>query len=320
MKRVIITGATGFVGANLVRRLLHEGHEVHLLLRPDYTAWRIQGIQADVHLHEVRLENPEDAQQVVTSIQPEWVFHLAAHGAYSWQNDFSQMIRTNFASTINLVEACLKAGFETFVNTGSSSEYGFKDHAPSENEAPEPSSYYAVTKASATLYCGYVARSRGVRIPTLRLYSVYGPYEEPRRLIPSLIIHGLDGQFPPLVSPRVARDYICVDDVVDAYLLAASGKGDMPDAVYNVGSGVQTTIEEIVGIAQRILNISAVPEWGSMPNRIWDTNVWMADTRLIRERLDWLPRHSVEQGFREFVDWLNTHQELRIFYAKALGH
>jgi nucleoside-diphosphate-sugar epimerase len=318
MKRVIITGGTGFVGANLARRLLYEGHEVHLLLRPNHTAWRIQAVQADVHLHEVRLENPDDARQVVKSIQPEWIFHLAAHGAYSWQTDFPQMVQTNFMSTVNLVEACLKTGFEVFVNTGSSSEYGFKDHAPSESEAPEPNSYYAVTKASATLYCGHIARSHNIRIPTLRLYSVYGPYEEPSRLMPTLIVHGLKGRLPPLVSPHIARDYIYVDDVLDAYLLAVGDKWDAPDAIYNVGTGVQTTIEEIVKIAQRVLNITAAPEWGSMSDRTWDTSVWIADARSIYQQLGWLPHNKVEQGFQKFVDWLNTNNEMHAFYMKTL--
>lgn len=320
MKRVAITGGTGFVGANLARRLLHEGHEVHLLLRPNYTAWRIESIQADAHFHEVRLEDPDDALRVIKKIRPEWVFHLAAHGAYSWQTDFSQMIQTNFVSTVNLVEACLKSGFEVFVNTGSSSEYGFKDHAPSENEAPEPNSYYAITKVSATLYCGYIARSQSVRIPTLRLYSVYGPYEEPGRLIPTLIVHGLNGKLPPLVSSHIARDYIYVDDVLDAYLLAVCDKQDAPDAIYNVGTGVQTTIEEIVEIARRVMNIAAAPEWGSMPDRAWDTGVWIANTHSIHERLGWLPHNKVGQGFRKFVDWLNGDDTMRAFYMKTLSH
>lgn len=318
MKQVIITGGTGFVGANLARRMLCEGHEVHLLLRPNPTTWRIQAIQADVHLHEVRLEDPEDVRRVINTIRPEWIFHLAAHGAYSWQTDFSQMIQTNFTGTVNLVEACVETGFEAFVNTGSSSEYGFKNHAASEREVLEPNSHYAVTKASATLYCGYIARSRNVKIPTLRLYSVYGPYEEPSRLMPALIVHGLKDRLPPLVSPHIARDYIYVDDVLDAYLLAVSNRQDIPDAIYNIGTSVQTTLEEVVRTAQRVLKITAVPEWGSMPNRTWDTHVWIADVNSIHQRLGWQAHNSVEQGLRKFVDWLNADDDMRAFYVKTL--
>src|SRR5207237_854558 len=141
---------------------------------------------------------------------------------YSSQTDLSQMVRTNFTSTINLVESCLKTGFEVFVNTGSSSEYGFKNHAPSEDEAIEPNSDYAVSKAVATLYCRHKARQKNVHIPTLRLYSIYGPYEEPTRLMPALLIRGLSGELPPLVNPDIARDYVYTEDAVDAFLLAAT--------------------------------------------------------------------------------------------------
>src|SRR5207247_2954820 len=123
----------------------------------------------------------ERLPQVVRQIRTDWVFHLAVHGAYSWQTDLGQMVRTNILGTINLVGACVATGFEGFVNTGSSSEYGFKDHAPAETEALQPNSHYAVTKASATLFCRYTAESRRLRLPPLRLSSIYGPWEEPGR-------------------------------------------------------------------------------------------------------------------------------------------
>src|SRR6058998_3106401 len=189
MKRVLLTGGTGFVGANLARRLLQSGHEVHLLVQPRHTGWRIEAIRDDLRLHEVDLADGERLGNLVRRIGPDWVFHLAAHGAYSWQRDLGQIVRTNILGTMNLVGACVATGFEGFVNTGSSSEYGFKDHAPAETEALEPNSYYAVTKASATLFCRFTARARSVNLPTLRLYSVYGPYEEPSRLIPALITY-----------------------------------------------------------------------------------------------------------------------------------
>src|SRR5205085_63861 len=139
--------------------------------------------------------------------------------------DLRRMIQTNLLGTVNLVEACIAAGCAAIVNTGSSSEYGFKDHAPTETEWLEPNSHYAVTKASATLFCHYTAQHWEGLLPTLRLYSVYGPYEEPSRLLPTVILHGLQNRLPPLVNPEIARDYIAVDDVCDAYLLAATQIG-----------------------------------------------------------------------------------------------
>ncbi len=305
MKRVIITGATGFVGANLARRLLLDGHEVHLLVRPGYKPWRIAGIRDAVRVHEVLLHDAEGVSKVAGEIRAEWVFHLAAHGAYSWETDWEQMVRTNIQGTMSLVSACLKTGFETFVNTGSSSEYGFKDHAPAESEALEPNSHYAVTKAAATMFCRQTAQAHRVQIPTLRLYSAFGPFEEPGRLLPTLILHGRQGRLPSLADPNVARDFVYVDDVVDAYLAAVNHKSAEPGAVYNVGSGTQTSLRELVELARKVMNIAAEPVWNTMPNRKWDASVWVSDNRKIRAELGWQPRKTLAEGIGRMRDWFD---------------
>jgi nucleoside-diphosphate-sugar epimerase len=303
MKRVMLTGGTGFVGANLARRLLRDGHELHLLVRPGYQRWRIEDIGAGVRLHELHLHDAEAVERAVGQIRPEWVFHLAVHGAYSWQTDWEEMVRTNIQGTMGLLSACLKTGFEAFVNTGSSSEYGFKDHAPTESEPLEPNSHYAVTKAAATMFCRHTAQSRRVHVPTLRLYSVFGPYEEPGRLLPALIMHGLKHGLPPLADPEVARDFVYVDDVVEAYLLAASVRTSEWGAVYNVGSGVQTTLREALAIAREAMHVAVEPVWNAMPNRKWDANVWVSDNRKIRSQLGWQPCRTFAEGFRLMLDW-----------------
>lgn len=318
MKRVIITGASGFVGSNLTRRLLQEGYDLHLFLRRGSNLWRIESILKQLHIYEVDFADKEALTGAVGRINPDWVFHLAAYGAYSWQTDFGQMIQTNIIGTINLVEACLKTGFEVFVNTGSSSEYGFKDHLVSEAECLAPNSHYAVTKASATLFCSYTAQNQKVRIPTLRLYSIYGPYEEPARLIPNLIIEGLKGRLPPLVRPEISRDFVYVADVEEAYLLAAMRPTQEFGAIYNVGSGIQFSLREVVEIACREIKISYAPEWETMPDRTWDTNVWVANNRKIRQELGWQPRHTFEEGFQKTVKWfLNTPGILSIYQQSA---
>ena len=319
MRRSIVTGATGFVGANLVRRLLQDGHEVHLLLRPNFTPWRLEEIRSHVQLHTVDLADFDRLVAVVNQIQPDWIFHLAAHGAYSYQTDWQEITRTNVISTFNLVQAGLKSGFESFVNTGSSSEYGFKLYAPAETEWLEPNSYYSVTKASATMFCRFTAQSQKVSIPTLRLYSVYGAYEEPTRLMPTLVVQGLAGELPPLVNPDIARDYVYVDDVNDAYILAATQADQELGAVYNVGTGVQTSLRQVVDVARQVMPIPVEPNWGSMPDRRWDTSVWVSDNRRIQDALGWKPRYSFEQGFQQMVQWFQDHPEMHQFYRDRLA-
>jgi len=302
-----MTGSSGFIGANLARRLLLDGHDVYLIVRPGFNPWRITDIRESVHLYEVDLRDAARLEQTIRQVAPQWVFHLAVNGAYSWQNNVADIMQTNFQGTVNLVEACLKIGFETLVNTGSSSEYGLKNYAPAETEWLEPNSYYAVSKASATLYCRFAAQHFGVQIPTLRLYSVFGPLEDRKRLLPTVIISGLHHTLPPLVEPEIGRDFVFVDDIVDAYILAAMTQGKEAGPVYNVGSGVQTTIRQVVDYARQVLGIREAPQWGSLPNRGWDTTQWVANPEKIMKELGWLPRFSFEEGFNRMVDWIRSH-------------
>ena len=163
--------------------------------------------------------------------------------------------------------------------------------------------------------CQAIAHAQTVCITTLRLYSVYGPYEEPRRFIPSLVTLGLTGKLPKLARPEVARDYIHVDDVTEAFIAATKQRGEI-GSIYNVGTGRQTSLREAVEAACRIMNIKAVPEWGSMPNRTWDTDVWVAENGKIQRELGWRPRVNFEEGLRATVDWIREHPQLREFYEQ----
>ncbi len=319
MKKVLLTGGSGFVGANLARRLLQDGHDVHLLLRPKYAGWRLAAIRDDVTVHLADLTDADGVGRVVSAARPEWVFHLAAHGAYSWQADERRILETNFLGAAHLLRACVKVGFEAFVHAGSSSEYGFKDHAPAETEALAPNSHYAVAKAAATLLCRWTAQKCGLRTVTLRLYTVYGPYETPARLVPTLLVRGLRGELPPLVDPRVARDFVYVDEVTDAFVRAASRTEQAIGAIYNVGAGVQTTVGDVVAAVVRLLAVPAAPRWGAMENRAWDTHVWVADPRAIEGTLGWRATVSLAEGLERTLAWLQDNPDLLRDYEDRLA-
>jgi nucleoside-diphosphate-sugar epimerase len=309
-RRALLTGAGGFVGACLARRLLADGWHAELLVRPGSDRWRLQDVRGDAAIREVDLRDAAAVTRAVEQADAEWIFHLAAHGAYSWQTDPRGIVETNLLGTLNVVEAAVARGFASFVHAGSSSEYGFKDHAPGEDEAPEPNSHYAVAKVAATLLCRYTASAHDLHLATLRLSSVYGQWEDPRRLVPTLIARGLAGELPSLVDPDTARDFIHVEDVCDAFMAVAQRPVAGSSGIYNVGSGRQSTLREIVEVARTTLGIAAEPEWGSHPPRRWDTQVWISDPGKIEREVGWRAQRDLARGFAETAAWLRDRPDL----------
>lgn len=301
-RTALVTGAGGFIGANLTRRLLAEGHAVHAAVRPGSEPWRLAGL--DCPIHELDITDLEAVDALVGSILPEWVFHLAAHGAYSWQTDSTQVMRTNVMGSTHLIDAAISHGIGAFIQAGSSSEYGLKDSPPAETDPLEPATPYAVAKAAATLYAKARSIADDCHICTLRLYSAYGPWEEPNRLIPTLLSEAMRGGLPALVDPDTARDFVYVEDVCEAFIVAAEEVTLPRGSIFNIGSGRQTTIRDLVEVVEQLFPLEVEPEWGSYAPRVWDTNVWVSDSSHAARLLGWVARTPLSAGLSESAAWL----------------
>jgi dolichol-phosphate mannosyltransferase len=267
----------------------------------------------DAALLAVDLRDPAALERVVTDVRPDAIFHLAAHGAYSWQTDLDAMLAVNVRATEALLVAAREVG-ASLVHAGSSSEYGYQDHAPGENERVEPNSHYAVTKVAATHLCRLASATGGPQAVTLRLYSIYGPWEEPGRLMPTLVRHAARGEWPPLVGPDTARDFVWVGDACDAFIRSAATPLRDPGAVINIASGAQTTLEAVVTTAGRVLRVESDPVWGSMPARSWDTSTWVGDPSAAERLLGWKATTPLDEGLKRMAAWFEDHPEVATRY------
>lgn len=299
-KKFLITGAAGFIGSVLLRKLVSANENVEIILRESSNTWRINDILKKMKIYYSDLSNLEQLKVIIDKIKPSIIYHLATHGAYSYQKDANLIIKTNILGTWNLLQACNEINYELFVNTGSSSEYGRKDFAMRENDALEPESYYAVSKCAQTLLCSNVAKQENRPVVILRPFSVYGPYEEPKRFIPTLLKSLFLKKEINLVSPEISRDQIFIDDIIEAYLKIEEMKNCRGEC-FNIGTGIQSSIKEVVETAIKVTRVKIKLNWDCMEPRSWDTKNWVADISKARQLLKWKPKISLGKGI--YLTW-----------------
>jgi dolichol-phosphate mannosyltransferase len=300
-----VLGASGFVGANLLRSLLDA--------RPDaygttsrLPAWRLDGLPEDRVLR-ADLLTDEGLDGVLGRVRPRTVFHCVAYGAYSFETDAPRIYRTNFDLLARLLARLDPGETAALIHAGSSSEYGDNAAGPSEDNPLRPNSEYAVSKAAAAHLLYYHGARRRLPCANLRLYSAYGPLEDASRLIPAVVRQGLEGAYPNFVDPEVARDFVYVDDVTEAFVDAALNLS--PDdfgGSFNIGTGRKTTIREVAAAARGLFGIAAEPAFQGMPSRRWDLHEWYANPSKARDRLGWRARTSFRDGLSLTAAWYRS--------------
>lgn len=302
---ILVTGAGGFVGANLFHRLLAVRKDVFGVVR-SWPAWRLDGVDK-AHVLEVDLMNEAELKTLADSIRPATVFWCAGYGAYAFEKDEDKIYRTNFIALEKFTGFLKPHGFRALVHAGSSSEYGLNCAAPREDAPMAPNSAYAVSKAAASNFIAYAGRVLGLPMVNLRLYAVYGPFEDFARLIPNLVAQGLQGTYPPLVDPDISRDFVYADDVCEAFIRAATRlTPEHYGESFNIGSGQRTTMRELAAIAKTVFHLQSDPVFGTMPPRAWDLKDWYADASKIEAAFGWKARTALDQGLQATAAWIQA--------------
>lgn len=300
--RAMVTGGTGFLGANLVRSLLGRGVDTHAVVRPNSDRWRLSGVEHLVQIHVADLADVEALERTMGTVKPDLLYHTAAYVPRRGESDRAAAFAVNVVGTNNLLTATAPLADLRLVHIAGSTEFGRKDHPLKETEIIEPVSFYGLSKAVATLLMQHAARQEDRPIVTLRPFSMYGPWEGGYRWIPTTILSASKGRRLRLTGPGIRRDYVYVGDVVDACLRAA--EADLSrHQTFNICSGTLTANEEVVAKVEKLMNrkIEAVP--GSFPARPNDADIGAGDNMLAKEILGWTPAHSLEQGLAKTIAW-----------------
>lgn len=307
-KSVVITGAGGFIGANLTRRLLDKGYDVHLLWKQSSNPWRLQDIKNKISFHYVDIQDKATLTLLMEKIYPTAIFHLATYSSYRNQEDVEQIIDISINGTLNLLLVSKDIPYKIFVNTGSSSEYGFKEKPMKENDLLEPISFYAAGKAGQTLLCQTFSYQYDKPIVTLRPFSVYGPFEQQDRLVPTIIKSVILNKPIKLTEGKQRRDFIYIDDMVESFTKCLEKADTLKGKILNIGTGLQYTNDEVVKVLFKVSKKEVKIEKGSYPKRMWDQPNWVADISQAKKILNWSPKFSIEKGLAATYNWTIKNQ------------
>jgi dolichol-phosphate mannosyltransferase len=312
---VLIVGVAGFIGARLYHTLRKYRQDVYGCSRNPQNSWRLVNETAD-RLINCDITEFDAVKQMVDSVKPMTVVNFAAYGAYSRQTDGEKIHRTNYMGTLHLLRALADTGYAAFIQAGSSSEYGLNCAAPGESDETIPNSDYSVSKLAASHLVKYYGKTMNFPCVNLRFYSVYGPWEEKDRLIPTLIDRGLQGQYPNFVDKTISRDFVYVDDCNEAIVRAAlTICKTHPGLSINIASGIKTTMEEVAVTAQKVFGIETAPCFGSMTNRRWDLSNWYGNPALAKSMMGWEAVTPFEEGLRQNAEWEKAAAELLRYVA-----
>lgn len=308
--KTLVTGAAGFIGSQLVRRLLQKGYHVRALAHYNSRRdlghlQRLKSPKLEIMMGDVR--DPGSVQLAVEGCST--VFHLAALIAipYSYQAP-SSFVETNIRGTLNVLDACKRHKVNRLVHTSTSEVYGSAQYVPmDENHPIQTQSPYAASKAAADMLADSYYRSFNVPVVTVRPFNTFGPGQSLRAVIPSILAQAAFTK-GHLTLGRVdtIRDFNFVEDTVDGFI-AASQSQEAIGQVVNLGTGIGRTISEVTEIAYRLCHRKA-------PKPIQDARRMRPDksevTRLIcnadraNNWLKWKPRVTFEEGLKRTLDYV----------------
>jgi nucleoside-diphosphate-sugar epimerase len=299
--RVLVTGASGFVGAAVVRRALAQALPVTALVGPRSDLARLAPLAHEIAV--VRTDITDDAAlaAAVADARPDVCIHLAAAGAVVREDQLDLLWAANALAPARIARALADAGGRRLVTAGSSSEYGTVDGPMDEANACDPDDLYGVSKLAGGLLARNVGRDAGLETAHLRLFSVYGPGEDPRRLVASVVRALVAGRPIDLTPGEQVRDFVYVDDVADALLVAALAPG-IDGVTVNVGTGTQTTVRELCLRVAALTGGEDLLRFGAHPYRPGERFEWCAATKHAERALGWRARTTLDEGLRLTVD------------------
>jgi NAD dependent epimerase/dehydratase len=310
-KKVLVTGAGGFMGSHLVESLVERGASVRAFVRynsrgdPGMLRWTLPQTITRLELLGGDLRDAEAVRSAVEGC--EFVFHLGALISipYSYLHPV-EVAETNLIGTLNVLMACRNSSVERLIHTSTSEVYGTAQRTPIDEAHPlHAQSPYSATKIGAdklaeSFYCSY-----DLPVVTVRPFNTYGPRQSARAVIPTIVTQALGNQTICLGNLDARRDFTYVEDTVNGFLCAATAQA-VEGQTFNLGTGEEITIgdlaEKIICKAGSQARVALDP--ARLRPQASEVRRLQSDNSLARERLGWSPRLSLDEGLDRTISWI----------------
>ena len=294
--KVLVTGASGFIGSHVTRALLQRGHQVGILAVPGDPISRLQGVKSRFKTIHANLEDVDLVARAVRECQPQACIHLAWYaepGKYLHSKKNVQSL----SSSLSLFQALIEAGCNQIVAAGTCLEYDTDFGYLREDTPTRPKSLYGAAKLSCCLIGSQLAIKAGTSFAWSRIFYPYGPREDARRLIPSAIAALTQHKPFQATAGEQIRDYIHVADVASAFCTLMERRAE---GVYNISSGIPVTIHQLLKIIGQEMDRTDLIKLGALSYRAWEPQFVCGDNRRLK-KLGWTTSLSLHEGLCDMI-------------------
>jgi nucleoside-diphosphate-sugar epimerase len=299
-QRVLVTGAAGFIGSHVARALVEGGRDVAVVVRPSSSLWRLEDLVDRLTIITGDLTDAASIRPALELWRPEACIHLAWYAEPGKYRTARETVLALEAS-LQLLDELIRIECGQVVMTGTCAEYDTDPGYLRENGPVRPATLYAATKLSLNLIAGQIAASAGISMAWARLFFLYGPYEDERRLVPALIRALLRGVPFPASAGEQVRDYLHVADMASALCALAEHR---TSGTVNVSSGVPVTMRQVMEAVASCTGNGHLIQFGAVPYRHWDPRFICGDNQRLRNETGWLPRYpTLHAGLKQTVAW-----------------
>jgi len=287
-KKILITGATGFLASHLLPTLIEKGYDIIVLKRSFSNTWRIQNVISQIKSYDI---DKISIKKIFDENEIGGIIHLATDYGRKNNNDITQMIKANIELPAKLLDLGCKYEVIFFINTHtfSSSKYML----------------YSAMKNSFIEIAKYFTANFKVKFINMKLEHMYGEKDEYSKFIPFLIKSILEGKEIKATNGEQKRDFIYVQDVADAYLKVLDNLRNLDEGFieFEIGTGSSISLRDLLSKIKEVINKKVNIKWGGIPNRkneIFDSK---ADIRRVKQYLEWSPKYDIKSGLKKTVDW-----------------